>query len=165
MIRVAVKADLARRILIFGLLVSLSLGGASRTRAESGRLTVSSQSGVENASDGSVAPPSSDPLWPTLVALVIIVAAGVTIIWLARRRPSPRPADLNPGGPKVVLGVPKRPLSQGQKLKGELKQREDSLEKFVGAGTGRLKRKVVDIATDDRPAGRFSRHGGVRGDE
>ena len=84
-------------------------------------------------------------IWAPILAAAIIVVAGVLIGYLVKRRPKPPAPPIKLEGPKVLLGTPSHRPGRSAALIGELKSREDSLERFVDTGASGLKRRVVDI--------------------
>ncbi len=102
-----------------------------------------------NTSVEEALPGPTQSIWPTVLAAVVIVLAAVAILQLARHRPRPVTTTPQADGPKIVLGTPGDRSGRSSGLLRDLKRREDSLENFVDAGSGGLKRKAPDIEVAD----------------
>jgi hypothetical protein len=113
---------------------------------------------VSRSSDETTLSAPTQTIWPTALAAIVIVVAAIAIFRLARQRPQPASTVAQTDGPKVVLGSPGHRSGRSSGLLRDLKRREDSLENFVEAGSGGLKkevlnREVVNHRPVDEPSG------------
>ena len=106
---------------------------------------------LPSSSDEATLSAPTQSIWPTVLAAVVIVVAAIAIFRLARHRPQPATSTSQADGPKVVLGSLGQRSSRGSGVLRDLKSREDSLENFIEAGSGGLKRRVLDMEVVDHP--------------